>query len=90
MLFLDNCNEFAELVRTGDLDFYLLKPIDEQFLITLPQDRLVHGPERADGRAVMGAALCQMDWQFDPVQVAALPGHCSSAARPSPTASCCC
>ena len=23
-LFLENCNEFAELVRTGDLDFLLL------------------------------------------------------------------
>src|SRR5436190_6393809 len=33
-LFLDNCNNFADLVRTGDLDFYLLKPIDEQFLVT--------------------------------------------------------
>ena len=33
-LFLENCNEFAELVRTGDLDFLLLKPIDEQFLIS--------------------------------------------------------
>src|SRR5262245_10994133 len=32
--FLENCNEFAELVRKGDLDVYLLKPIDEQFLIT--------------------------------------------------------
>src|SRR5207253_5149079 len=27
MLFLDNCNEFAELVRTGDLDFFLLRPV---------------------------------------------------------------
>src|SRR6188768_1821834 len=27
--FLDNCNNFADLLRTGDLDFYLLKPIDE-------------------------------------------------------------
>ncbi len=25
-LFLSNCNEFAELVRTGDLDFFLLRP----------------------------------------------------------------
>src|SRR5688500_6833654 len=33
-LFLENCNNFADLVRTGDLDFYLLKPIDEQFLVT--------------------------------------------------------
>src|ERR1700712_3872638 len=28
--FLENCTGFAELVRTGDLDFYLLRPIDEQ------------------------------------------------------------
>ena len=34
-LFMDNFNEFAELVRTGDLDFLLLRPIDEQFLISL-------------------------------------------------------
>ena len=33
-LFLENCNDFAEMVRSGDLDFLLLKPIDEQFLIT--------------------------------------------------------
>ena len=33
-LFLDNCNEFADLVRSGDLDFFLLKPIDEQFLVS--------------------------------------------------------
>src|SRR5437879_5047856 len=33
-LFLENCTDFADLVRTGNLDVYLLKPIDEQFLIT--------------------------------------------------------
>ena len=32
--FLENCSEFSELIRTGELDFFLLKPIDEQFLIT--------------------------------------------------------
>src|SRR6267142_6096015 len=31
-LFLENCNEFSDLIRSGDLDFFLLKPIDEQFL----------------------------------------------------------
>jgi ABC-2 type transport system permease protein len=34
MLFLSNCNEFAELIRTGDLDFFLLKPVDEQFMVS--------------------------------------------------------
>ena len=32
--FLENCSEFSELIRTGNLDVYLLKPIDEQFLIS--------------------------------------------------------
>src|SRR5260370_17044520 len=32
--FLSGCMEFQEMVRSGDLDFYLIKPIDEQFLIT--------------------------------------------------------
>src|SRR5262245_43026711 len=33
-LFLENCQQYADLIRTGDLDFYLLKPIDEQFLVS--------------------------------------------------------
>lgn len=32
--FMDNCSRFAELIRTGNLDFALLRPIDEQFLLT--------------------------------------------------------
>src|SRR5262245_29520004 len=31
---LSNCSEFGELVRTGELDVILLRPIDEQFLIS--------------------------------------------------------
>src|SRR5688572_26022620 len=34
LFFLENCNQFADLVRSGDLDFYLLRPVDEQFLVT--------------------------------------------------------
>jgi ABC-2 type transport system permease protein len=33
-LFMPNCANFSELIRTGDLDFALLKPIDTQFLIS--------------------------------------------------------
>jgi ABC-2 type transport system permease protein len=33
--FMPNAEEFSELVRTGGLDFALLKPIDTQFLISL-------------------------------------------------------
>src|SRR3990170_8068892 len=34
-LFMPNMEEFSEQVRTGGLDFALLKPIDTQFLISL-------------------------------------------------------
>jgi ABC-2 type transport system permease protein len=33
--FMPNLSEFSELIRTGNLDFALLKPIDTQFLISL-------------------------------------------------------
>ncbi|HWB11500.1 MAG TPA: ABC-2 family transporter protein [Pirellulales bacterium] len=32
--FMPNANEFSELIRTGNLDFALLKPIDTQFVIS--------------------------------------------------------
>jgi len=35
MFFMPNADEFSELIRTGGLDFALLKPIDTQFLISL-------------------------------------------------------
>jgi ABC-2 type transport system permease protein len=34
-VFMPNANEFSELIRTGNLDFALLKPIDTQFLISM-------------------------------------------------------
>jgi len=55
-LFLENCNEFAELVRTGDLDFLLLRPIDEQFLITCRKFDWATAPNIPMGAAVMGIA----------------------------------
>jgi ABC-2 type transport system permease protein len=33
--FMANADEFSELIRTGSLDFALLKPIDTQFLVSL-------------------------------------------------------
>lgn len=70
-LFLENCNEFADLVRSGDLDFFLLKPIDEQFLVTCRNLDWSTAPNVLMGSAVMGLSLHQMGWQFDPLQVTA-------------------
>ncbi|MFL5331127.1 MAG: ABC transporter permease [Gemmataceae bacterium] len=33
-LFMNNFNEFGELVRKGDLDLILLQPVDEQFMVS--------------------------------------------------------
>ncbi len=34
-LFMTNADELSEMVRTGTLDFALLKPIDTQFIVSL-------------------------------------------------------
>src|SRR3954451_17910960 len=68
-LFLENCNDFAELVRTGDLDFLLLKPIDEQFLVTCRRIDWGTAPNLLMGAAVMVASLVKMQWHFDPAKV---------------------
>jgi ABC-2 type transport system permease protein len=69
-LFLENCNEFADLVRSGDLDFFLLQPIDEQFLITCRKIDWSTAPNIFLGAAVMGLALHRLGWTFDAGQVA--------------------
>jgi ABC-2 type transport system permease protein len=67
--FMSNCAEFANLVRSGDLDFFLLKPIDEQFLITCRDLDWSTFPNFFMGAALMVVALFQMGWQFDPLRV---------------------
>jgi ABC-2 type transport system permease protein len=69
--FLENCIDFANLVRTGDLDLYLLKPIDEQFLITTRRIDWSTLPNVFLGAGVMGFALYDMGWHFDAVRVTA-------------------
>lgn len=68
-LFLENCNEFAELVRTGNLDFLLVRPIDEQFLITLRRIDWGTAPNVLMGAILMVIALIQKGWAFDPLKV---------------------
>jgi ABC-2 type transport system permease protein len=51
--FLSNAMGFADLVRTGELDFYLLQPIDEQFLISC---KSLDWSTFAD--VLLGALLC--------------------------------
>jgi ABC-2 type transport system permease protein len=67
--FFESCNEFAELVRTGDLDFLLLRPIDEQFLVSLRKIDWGTAPNVLMGAALMAIALVQRAWEFDLTRV---------------------
>lgn len=73
-LFLGNCTEFAELVRKGDLDLILLRPIDEQFLISFRFIEWSTVPNVLMGAGLMAYSLHQQGWTFDPVQVGAFLG----------------
>lgn len=59
-LFLENCVEFGELVRTGNLDFFLLKPIDEQFLVSFRHIDWSTAPKVVIGGALMGVGLWEL------------------------------
>lgn len=72
-LFLGNCSEFGELVRTGELDFYLLQPIDEQFLISTRSVDWSSVPSFVLGCVIMLLSLLQTGWNFDPVRLALFP-----------------
>jgi len=61
--FMPNADEFSELIRTGGLDFALLKPIDTQFLVSL--QRVVWSPlaNVAVAAALGGYALWKLGHQ---------------------------
>lgn len=63
-LFLENCNNFADLVRTGDLDFFLVKPIDEQFLVSCRTVDWSCAANVLMGVGVMAVALIQGEWHW--------------------------
>ncbi len=68
-LFLTNCTEFAELVRSGNLDTYLLKPMDEQFLVSCRWIDWSTLPNVGQGIIIMAIALAVMGWTFDPLRL---------------------
>jgi ABC-2 type transport system permease protein len=67
-LFLGNCSEFSELIRNGDLDFILLRPIDEQFMVTCRDIDWAAMANVVMGSGLMGVALYRMPWPFDPLR----------------------
>ena len=56
--FMPNCANFSELIRTGNLDFALLKPIDTQFLISFEKMDLAMLTQQ---RNVIGAVFLRLN-----------------------------
>ncbi len=71
MLFMNNCEEFSELIRTGRLDFALLKPIDTQFLISLQRIEWSAVPNLITGFILLGVSVSQLSQGADPVHLTA-------------------
>jgi ABC-2 type transport system permease protein len=58
--FMPNCEDISELIRTGGLDFALLKPIDTQFLISLEKVDWSSLANFAAGLVLLVVSLVQM------------------------------
>lgn len=58
--FMTNAEEFSELIRTGNLDFALLKPIDTQFLISFPRVNWAQIPNGLLGFSLVVFSLLQL------------------------------
>ena len=71
--FMPNAEEFSEMIRTGGLDFALLKPIDTQFLISLQRINWSSLTNFGAGGLLMAFSLWQLTTRTqDPVQLNAV------------------
>jgi ABC-2 type transport system permease protein len=61
-LFMTNADELSELVRTGTLDFALLKPIDTQFLVSLTRIEWSSLGNFVVGLGLMGYSMWQLHY----------------------------
>ena len=73
MFFMPNFEEFSELIRTGNLDFALLKPIDTQFLISLNKVHWSSVSVFVFGAILMTVSLSKLAYWPTPIQVALYP-----------------
>ena len=67
--FMPNCARFSELIRTGDLDFALLKPIDTQFLVSLEKLELAMVSQLLFAGGLLGYSVLQVGRPVHPMNV---------------------
>jgi len=72
-LFMTNADEFNELIRTGGLDFALLKPIDTQFLVSLQRIDWSSAGNFVFGLVLLVYSLLQLGYVPGPVEVLLYP-----------------
>lgn len=71
--FMPNLSEFSELIRTGNLDFALVKPIDTQFLISMQRIEWSSLSNFAFGVGLLIYSVLRLDYRPSPAQVALYP-----------------
>ena len=71
--FMINADNLSELVRTGSLDFALLKPIDTQFLVSLTRIDWSSLGNFLVGLALIGYSMYKMQYLPRPVEWALYP-----------------
>ena len=71
--FMPNMQEFSELIRTGGLDFVLLKPIDPQFVISCQRIEWASLANFVVGLVLLGYSLLQLDYRPSLVEVLLYP-----------------
>jgi ABC-2 type transport system permease protein len=73
MLFMVNVDEFSELIRTGGLDFALLKPIDTQFLVSLQRIDWSAAGNLVFGLVLLVYSLSQLGYAPGPIEAMLYP-----------------
>lgn len=71
--FMPNADEFSELIRTGNLDFALLKPIDVQFLISLQKIEWSSLSNLIFACGLLAFSLWKLDYWPQPLQILLYP-----------------
>jgi ABC-2 type transport system permease protein len=71
--FMPNADEFGELIRTGNLDFALLKPVDTQFLVSLQKIEWSALSNFIFAGGLLAYSLCKLDYWPSFAQVALYP-----------------
>ena len=71
--FMPNAEEFSELVRTGGLDFALLKPIDTQFLVSLTKVDWSSFSNFAFAIALLAYSLAKLDYTPNLLEITLYP-----------------